>query len=342
MRQLANKLIHNKLFWAGLVIIALIVLLSISVKKPNSPKSFTRYVKIQTVHKMTSERTRRFSGIVQPLQNLTISFQVPGLINFIQTKFGAKIKKNQLLASLDPTIFQLEVHAAEAKLRQANANLSEMKYRYEASAKLVKQRHISIIEFKKIESAYQNSLEQIKLATAKLNIAKTRLDKTKIYAPFSGSIIKTYVENHTEVRAGQTIMRLQGQQGFEVEVNIPGHLIHQLKLNQKVKIKFINLNKQMATGTIIEIGTSISGANVYPVVIKVNNPPKLIRAGMIVETILTLPLANKLVYLIPINAVIPADKVGEVYIFLYDPKTQTVHRHKLKVSSVQTNFLVIT
>src|SRR5215471_3931871 len=60
------------------------------------------------------------TGTIQPVDTVSVGTQVSGTIKFIYADFNSKVKKGQLLAELDKSLFQAQVD-------QMNANLSSAK-----------------------------------------------------------------------------------------------------------------------------------------------------------------------------------------------------------------------
>ncbi|HXR98193.1 MAG TPA: efflux RND transporter periplasmic adaptor subunit [Terriglobales bacterium] len=64
------------------------------------------------------------TGVVNPIHTIAIGAQISGLITNIKADFNDKVKKGQLLAQIDPTVYQNALNSAEADLANSHATLS--------------------------------------------------------------------------------------------------------------------------------------------------------------------------------------------------------------------------
>src|SRR5580704_8698100 len=67
------------------------------------------------------------TGTLQPVISVTVGSQVSGNIGWLGADFNSIVKKNQVIAKLDPTLFEAAVSQAKAQVGQAQANLLNAK-----------------------------------------------------------------------------------------------------------------------------------------------------------------------------------------------------------------------
>src|ERR1700722_1982549 len=67
------------------------------------------------------------TGTLQPVISVTVGSQVSGNIGWLGADFNSIVKKNQVIAKLDPTLFQAQVSQSTAQVGQAQANLENAK-----------------------------------------------------------------------------------------------------------------------------------------------------------------------------------------------------------------------
>src|SRR5580693_8976349 len=63
------------------------------------------------------------TGTLQPVISVTVGSQVSGNIGWLGADFNSIVKKNQVIAKLDPTLFVAQLEQSKASLSQARANL---------------------------------------------------------------------------------------------------------------------------------------------------------------------------------------------------------------------------
>lgn len=70
------------------------------------------------------QRTLEVSGVLQPVSSATAAFQVAGTVTAVSVIPGQRVTAGQAIASLDPTLLQGQVTAAQAALTAAQAKLA--------------------------------------------------------------------------------------------------------------------------------------------------------------------------------------------------------------------------
>jgi HlyD family secretion protein len=101
-------------------------------------------------------------GTLQALTTVQVGSQVSGTIQSLFADFNSIVKKGQIVAQLDPSIFQAQVAQARANLEQAKANLVDAKARLSAA-----------------ESTVENQQAGVNSANANLAVLKAQSDDAK-------------------------------------------------------------------------------------------------------------------------------------------------------------------
>ena len=86
------------------------------------------------------------SGQVNPVLNVQVGSQISGNIAKLFADFNSLVKSNQVVAQLDPAIFQANVHQAEADLANARASLELQQAKIHRSRKaLIASDHVPLV-----------------------------------------------------------------------------------------------------------------------------------------------------------------------------------------------------
>lgn len=128
-------------------------------------------VEVQTVGS-ASASGMQYSGTVEEGSGASLSFPVNGTVSRIYVATGSRVKKGQLLATLDATSMRNMHDAARATLEQAE----DARWRMET---LYKRGSLPEIQWVEVES----KLKQARSAEA---LAAKNLRDCNLYAPFSG------------------------------------------------------------------------------------------------------------------------------------------------------------
>ncbi|RKG68738.1 efflux RND transporter periplasmic adaptor subunit [Corallococcus sp. CA054B] len=167
--------------------------------------------------------TRSAVGTVLALRGVTLSAELPGVVNDIRFENGASVKKGQVLVQLDTSSEQAQLAGAEA-----DAELSRLTR--ERAEKLNAQGANTQSELDAVRArALQSSATVAHL--------KSLIAKKTIRAPFDGRIGIRQVELGQLVSPGNPIASLQSSTPALVEFQLPQQALAQVKQGQKVRLR---------------------------------------------------------------------------------------------------------
>jgi len=193
-----------------IALLSIVFVLSIPACSRNETKKTTeseaRLVKTMLVTPNQNSLNRAFPGKVFANLKVDLSFQISGKLIELPVTEGMLVKKNQLLARLDPRDYDISLANAKAKYDHAKSLLARLK-------KLLDVKHVS-------EADYDKKKMEMEVSLADLNKAQKDLSDTYLYAPFEGLIARKYVENFQYINAKGDILSLQDNAEIEIKVNL--------------------------------------------------------------------------------------------------------------------------
>lgn len=130
--------------------------------------------------------TETYTGRFTPVEEVELQARVSGYLEAVHFTEGQKIKKGDLMFSIDPRVFDASLARAEAMQQQANARLSLAESNFATSEKLVKQSAVSQEEFNTRKSELDQAAADLSAANAALRAAKLDREFADIHAPISG------------------------------------------------------------------------------------------------------------------------------------------------------------
>ncbi|MBL0713636.1 MAG: efflux RND transporter periplasmic adaptor subunit, partial [Desulfosarcina sp.] len=166
----------------------MLFLMSACSREVPEPTERIRAIKTITVDEKTPGPVRKFSGVVDAVDSSPIGFAVSGNVREVRVKVGDRMKKGQVLATLDKRTFRLDVQAADAAVGRAKVQLADKKNdldRYQRIFKL-DSGAVSQASLDNSKAAYDSALKNVKYARARVKLAKRDLEKTILVAPFDG------------------------------------------------------------------------------------------------------------------------------------------------------------
>jgi RND family efflux transporter MFP subunit len=233
------------------------------------------------VYSSGGRQVRTFSGVAQAGVESKLSFKVAGTIKRLVVDVGDQIQAGQLIAELDAADFSLQAQEAEASLTQAQAQERNASASYERVRDLYANRNASKQDLDQARSAYESAVATVETMDKRLELARHRLEYTRLKAPVGGSIASCHVEINENVRAGQNIVLLTSGTDLEVKVGIPEVLIAGVEEGSAITVTFDALPSKEFSGTVTEVGiTATEMATTYPVTVRLNSSDPDIRPGM--------------------------------------------------------------
>ncbi|KAF0130811.1 MAG: RND family efflux transporter MFP subunit [Bacteroidetes bacterium] len=236
------------------------------------------------------------NGKIQPALEVKISPYISGEVVDLYVREGNFVKKGQLLAKIDATIYLSSYEQVEASVNSAKANMANTRARVaQAEAQFVKaqldrdrneklynQKVISDSDWDGIKASYKvssaefeaskESLKatqfQVQNSEAALKEARENLNRTSIYAPADGTISKLNVEvgervtGASQFSSGTEIMRIANLDNMEVKVEVSENDIPRVKLNDTCLIEVDAYMNRKFKGYVTEIATSANNATV--------------------------------------------------------------------------------
>ena len=321
----------------------LIVLMS-SCKDAPQDTEHIRPIKTITVKDAAAGRVRKFSGIVKATEYSRLSFEVGGMVQSVQVDIGDHVEMGQQLAVLDDEPYRLEVDAAQAELDKAIANEVNTKAEYERQQRVFEQGAGTQNKLDQAKYDYDAALSSHAYNVSQLKLAKRNLIKTSLIAPYEGYIAARYVEPHEEIQAGRQVFDIDAVGEMEVVLAVPETNISQIHTDTAATLTFPTLPGISVKGNITEIGSAAIKANAFPVKIALMNPPAAINPGMTAEASLILFKEGQSTgFLVPLQSLVPSEKLGHGYVFVYEPAASIVKKTPVRIRSgwSEKNMMVI-
>ena len=206
-------------------------------------------------------------GTIEAIEAVTVVSEIDASVISIPFEEGSFIKNGDVIAQLDDLQLAAEVSRAEALYTQSKAAYSRVK---------------SVVEQKAGAPQDLDDAEaSLKVAEANLQLAKARLAKTRIIAPFSGTIGSRKVSVGTFLRTGNAIAELANLNEIRVNFSAPERFLAQLKKGANVNVTSPVYPGHEVKGKIIAVEPIIdSDTRSANVVARVQNPGQKFRPGM--------------------------------------------------------------
>lgn len=290
-----------KIMSKKIIIICVILLIAILIVVGILSKGKKTFYETDELKKCTISQTVEASGTINPVNTVSVGSTVSGLIKEIYVDFNSVVKKGQVLAQIDPAIFEATVKQQHAAIVNAQANLAKLQANADYSRKtfnryqnLYKRNFISKSDLDQAKSTYQADMAQIEAAKAQIvqaqaqyKTALTNLDYTKITAPVDGMIISREIDVGQPVAASFQAPELftiaQDLKKMQIEVNVSEADIGKVEKGQSVIYTLDGYPDSEFYGKVTQVRispTTVSNVVTYSVIVEVENEDLKLKPGM--------------------------------------------------------------
>src|SRR6202043_3361642 len=315
-------------------------------KKQEASEQPVRGLRAYKVAATTESRVRHFPSVLQPADVSSLSFEIGGQLKAVTLTVGQKVQLGDVLAEIDPRSLQTQVEQASAGVQQAQAQFDNADADFQRKEELLKRGVATQAVFDQSKAARLTAQAQLDQAKRQLELANHNLDRSRLLAPFSGTIARIEVKSFAQVAAGQPIATLYSDDRFEMSFLAPSPTFQSLSVGQAVDVKVADLPDLALKGEIKELGSKAELVSAFPVVIQFDNSAPGLNAGMSVEISIEEPLiGGRSGFLVPLSVLAlegGKELQGKGTVFLYDGKSSTVKKHAITVGGVRDNRLVVT
>lgn len=218
----------------------------------------------------TLMRQTRAVGTLTASDTVTVSPEIAGRIISVSTAQGDKVAKGDILAELDTTIYRAQLAEAEAKMTLWRANAERASNLMAKGAGTPK--------------AVDEATSELGVAEAALNLALANLAKTKITAPFSGTLGLRQVSIGEYMTPGQAIFTLSRIDPLYVDFAVPQTELAILKQGTGVDIRTDAFPGERFVGMILAIDPKLdAAARAVSVRAEIANPDGRLKPGLFIE-----------------------------------------------------------
>jgi HlyD family secretion protein len=227
------------------------------------------------------------TGTLNPVQNVQVGSQVSGNIQKLFADFNSAVKAGQVIAQIDPVVFQANVNQAEGDLANAQAALELARLNAARTQALVAKQNSAQSDLDQATANLHQAEANVKIKEGALEKAKADLDHCTITSPIDGIVISRNVD------VGQTVAAsLQAPVIFtiandlakmQIDANVAEADVGGVAIDQDVEFTVDAFPSQTFHGKVVQVRNApITVQNVvtYDTVIGVSNLDLKLKPGM--------------------------------------------------------------
>jgi membrane fusion protein (multidrug efflux system) len=208
------------------------------------------------------------SADLEPKRRATLSAEVPGTVEVLHAERGQRVSAGQLLAAIDTRALQQQVAEAEALDRQAQAQFGRAQALFERR---------SITQQQMLDAVTNRDVAKARLASARLD-----LEKSRITAPWAGSVATKRAEVGDYVVPGQPVVDLVQVDVLKVVAPAPASDVPYLATGRPVTIRVDALPGRAFDGRVVRLGAELDpDSRTLAVEAEIDNREGLLKPGML-------------------------------------------------------------
>jgi HlyD family secretion protein len=333
--------------WVVAVVLAVSLFAAFKLTRKSEAEYFTARVEQGDIRQVIEA-----TGTINPVTSVQVGSQVSGMIFKLYVDFNSKVTQGQVIAEIDPKLFegavlqakadlqnaQAQLAAAKANLAKDEATLQQNKLDYDRMQGLRKPGVVSQQQLDQAKATYdataaqvgsdgaaiRQSEAQVSQRTASLKVAQINLDYTVIRAPINGTVVNRSID------IGQTVAAsLQAPTLFTIAQDLTKMQVYaktdegdvgQIRPGQPAEFQVDAFPKEIFHGTVRQVrmnATTVQNVVTYDTIIDFDNPELKLFPGM--TAYVSIPVASvSNVVKVPNAALryqpdLPGGKVQELY-----------------------------
>ena len=286
----------KKRYIIGAVVSAVVLLSLMTFVKQGSIKYITKPITTATITQVVEA-----SGTIKPINTIAVGTQVSGTVQKIYVDYNSVVKKGDLLAELDPSLFQANVDQSNAKLTNAKATLARVQamlnYKennYKRYKHLYEKHYVSRDDVELAQANYLQAKAELDSAKADVNATKAALENnltnlrySKITSPVDGTVISRAVDVGQTVAASFNTPTLfevaKDLTKMQIETSVSEADIGRIKVGQEVAYTLDGYQDKKFYGKVTQVrlaSTTTNNVVTYTVIVSVDNSEGFIIPGM--------------------------------------------------------------
>jgi len=340
-------LIRRNWIWILVILGAIVAFAAFRLNRNTEEQYFTAKVEKGDIRQVIDA-----TGTINPVTSVQVGSQVSGMISKLYVDFNSKVTKGQVIAEIDPKLFegavlqaradlgnaQASLVAAKSNLVKDQATLTQNKLDYERSVNLAQHGVVSQQQLDQAKATFdaisaqvgsdraaiQQAEAQVAQKGASLKVAQTNLDYTIIRAPINGTVVNRSID------IGQTVAAsLQAPTLFTIALDLTKMQVYaktdegdvgEIRPGHSADFKVDAFPKELFHGVVHQVrmnATTVQNVVTYDTIVDFDNPELKLFPGM--TAYVSIPVASVSdVVKIPNAALrykpdLPAAKIQELY-----------------------------
>ncbi len=232
-------------------------------------------------------QTASANGALNPVVLVSVGTQVSGTVKKLLVDYNDKVKEGQVLAILDPSLYEAQTAQSEASVKSAEASLELATANEKRVRELYAKEFVSKQELDQSVQALKSAKAQLALSKALYKKDVTNKEYSIIKSPVSGVVIDRQIDVGQTVAASfqtPTLFKIaQDLRKMQIDSSFAEADIGKIRVGQEASFNVDAFVGRSFNGVVRQIrlsGVTQSNVVTYNVVVSVDNPDEELMPGM--------------------------------------------------------------
>jgi RND family efflux transporter MFP subunit len=337
-----------------LILPMLLILVAVGCSHEEVPYERATPVEVRPVQAFNGKDVKRFSAVIQPYEQVELSFRVGGYVGSIAKKPGITrprflqdgdhVTKGTVLARLHSTDYDARTQQAKASVAEAETLLNKAELDRARATKLYESQSLTKADYDAAVSNYEATQARLYSARGRLSESATSAADTVLRAPFAATVLKRNIAPGTLASPGAPAFVLADTTVMKAIFGVPDKLIPRMKIGNALSLTTDVLDSELQ-GRVTRVSAAADPkSRVFEVEVSIPNPKDELKVGMISTLVIEDAVTELGSPVVPIGAIVssPTSPGSYTLFVVAQEKDRKVARSvKVELGRTLGNLIVI-
>ena len=272
----------DKYFIKIVLISAIIITFSCGGANENMFNDDSPAISVEVAKVGSGDKAQFFpaSGKVMASNSTDLATRIMGFVERINVSVGDKVRKGEVLLSINYSDLQAKLAQAKAGILEATASYTNAEKDYQRFKNLFASNSATQKELDDMAANFETAKARLEAARQIQNEVNAQFSYAEIRAPFNGVVTNKFIEKGDIANPGIPLLSMESPSTFEVFASVPESAIARIKSGSEVEVIIKSINEQVK-GIVSEVSTSARNTGgQYEVKVELIEKPADLRSGM--------------------------------------------------------------
>jgi membrane fusion protein (multidrug efflux system) len=240
-------------------------------------------VTVATIESRPFRTTVSFTGSLLAVNRADLRAEAAGRVTRVLLQEGDPVQAGTLLSTQDEDELLPSVRSAEAQLAQAQAQADQYGRDNDRAQTLLDKHSVTRQYAQQAKTAYDMAMASVATAQSNLDLARIRLKKSRITAPFAGQVAQRLIQPGEVLSVGQQAFAIVDNRRMEIQADLPTECVGLLKIGMKASFRVAGFEHPFEA-TLAQISPSVhTDGRALRVRLEVANKDYALKSGLFAQ-----------------------------------------------------------